>query len=421
MGVRDHSRARVGSRVQLGHDRERVGELHLVSIEGGRRGDDLEGGAGRAQQRDGLSGEGAHLAVAGVEDRDAAAAPGERSHGDLLQVRIDRGPDSLARLLLGARQRPSLDAARDVGQVGPLRHGEQLASRPSGEAVVEGQLEAADAGCLVARVARLLQLGCALFVRLPDLARHVYGGASERGVAVAVALGERRLAVLRQDRRSRPKRQAPAEALAGPEVGEGQVRGPGDLLVLDGQQQGALDHPECLGAHVNGHLDDVGPVHRRGLLRVAGADRLRRGGVLGLPVVGGELLDGVLRLRLRGELGVHRVEVLARPRLDEALRRVLLCRPGGRDRTEDERGQGQHPERQGSPAQPAAALAERIAALGGPVAGRSGPLRRAVGPVAPAAASHRGPCVRGNHGRKVVGAPIRRRNGHVARLVSFRS
>ena len=115
---------------------------------------------------------------------------------------------------------------------------------------------------------------------------------------------------------------------------------PGDLLVLEGNLDHALDQPEDLGADPDLHLHDVVV----GAARVARVDRVRGRGGLGLLVGGGELLERELLLGGRGQLLVHRGEVLVGPGVEEAVGGILLGRAGRHHGADDERGQ-RHPQR----------------------------------------------------------------------------
>ena len=123
----------------------------------------------------------------------------------------------------------------------------------------------------------------------------------------------------------------------GGEAGEGQVRHPGDLaFVVERDLDPPIDLAEGPGVDRGFEGRRVVPVDL-GLLGLAGRDAHggRRG--LGVDIELRELLDRVLLLRRGRELLVHCREVLALPRVREALG-CLGRAPGAADhRADDER------------------------------------------------------------------------------------
>ena len=103
-------------------------------LQGGDRGDDLEGRAGRLGGRERLAGERAHVAVAGVEHGDAAGAPGQGGDRGFLQVGVDRRLHRRARprfgLGDGAAELPVSSTASSLPPGLPARRVLKARSRP---------------------------------------------------------------------------------------------------------------------------------------------------------------------------------------------------------------------------------------------------------------------------------------------------
>ena len=194
-------------------------------LERGRGGHDLEGRARRLRRREGDPGQRADLAVARVERRDPAEAPGERGHGRLLEARVDRG----------AHRPGGAAAGRARARGVPARSSPP--GRP-GQPVLEGLLEAVLPDRPVAREAvarraprRSSAVSCGR-ERPGDRA----GDRLERRAAVAGRAAREHLAVARQQRgalgrarcarESASPRRRPGKASSGPQV-DPLVRRPG--------------------------------------------------------------------------------------------------------------------------------------------------------------------------------------------------
>ena len=243
------------------------------------------GQIGRAGQRP-------HLPVARVEDRHPSPDwPPSAATRHLLQVRIDRRLQRLTGLLLGRRQHPALSSLGHVGQRGSLGHSQQLASGLAGQTGIEGQLQAADPGVLVAGVARGLDPWTQLGVGCPTVPvtsiaaeprREFRDGPSAGAVPSLATIGARSPRVSRRPTRS-PLSQAD------------KVRWGVQAIFSSSSGSGlALDESEELGADPDLHLDHV--VGRPAGL--TGIDRVRGRGGLGL-LVGDELRDRELLLGRR--------------------------------------------------------------------------------------------------------------------------
>jgi hypothetical protein len=112
---------------RVGLDRELGRRLHEAALEGGGRGHDLEGGAGRLWGRERDAGQRAQLAVARVERGHSAEPPGQPHDSSLLEAGVDRGLDRGGGPRPGAREHA---AARD-----------QLAARAAAQALLEDLLQ----------------------------------------------------------------------------------------------------------------------------------------------------------------------------------------------------------------------------------------------------------------------------------------
>ena len=110
-----------------------------------------------------------------------------------------------------------------------------------------------------------------------------------------------------------PSVETTTDLLAGLQIGEGQIRRPGDLAAVERQPQNPVDLAEQPRPHPDVNVDDIRSVDALRAVRIAGIDRRGGGDLLGSSVGSGELGGGVLGLGRIRELVAHRLVVLMGP------------------------------------------------------------------------------------------------------------
>ena len=323
----------VGDLTAADHDRglgrELVRELDHPRLEGGGGRDHLERRARRLRPGEGDPRQGQDRAVASVQHGDAAKAAAERRHRGLLEAGIDGRVNRLAgdRLAFGEH--------RPTGWIAVVGDRDELTARPSGEPPVEGELEPARPGRRARRESEPRQLAVLLGGGRCDLPGDALGGGAERGGAARGRPLGQRGPVARQDRGPLGHLRAPHQVLSGPQPGEDQVWGPGDLLARQRQHQPAVDLPEGVGLETDRH-DRRRPALGLGGGGLAGRQARHRCHLLRPAVLVRELGQRVALRRPGGDLRVHGGEVLALPFLGKALRRPQIRAAIAPDRPDEE-------------------------------------------------------------------------------------
>ena len=317
-------------------DFEFVVERDDVVLQGGGGGDDLEGRARGLGGGEGLAGEGADVAVAGVEHGDAAGAAGQRRDRGFLQRRgrSSSSPAPPASASDSARTRPSAPPLRSTAS-----------SLPPGlpaRRALKALLEAADPDRGFRREA----------LRAPAVGSSSSGASPTSPVTSIAALpsgcSRSSAGAFGQRRRRRRRGSAPAAPARSRLRGARRVRRPGKTRLGsqaiaafgEGQVELVFEPAEGDGGdRAAAPAPRSSPSRELGVLGGAG-DEAAQG--RDLSRLRGRRAAKSLRAdrRLRGvvQLPVHRREVVRRPGFGEAVGGFLLGRAGGADGGADDEG-----------------------------------------------------------------------------------